>query len=58
MALRDEMDVWLLWNEQTNTHFHPEVEMDFVVSGKLDVYKRQRSRTVWRKHGGFRKMKP
>lgn len=37
MALRDEMDVWLLWNEQTNTHFHPEVEMDFVVSGKLQV---------------------
>lgn len=37
MDLREEMDVWIQKNENAGMHFHPDIEVDFVVEGELCV---------------------
>lgn len=37
MEVQQDMDLWILKNENMSTHFHPEIELDFVVSGCLSV---------------------
>lgn len=37
MELREEMDAWLQAKENTGEHFHPDLELDFVIQGDLCV---------------------
>lgn len=37
MDLHEEMNVWIQKNENAEMHFHPDIEIDYVVEGELQV---------------------